>query len=84
MTRSKESAMTYVDSPELLDAVEADDLLEQLVPVLLATRRLGEPQGPGVLESVLDVEVLRIVEDGDNLLAVAVRAVGRISETALW
>ena len=27
--------VTYVDAPELLDTVEANDLLQQLVPVLL-------------------------------------------------
>ena len=58
---------TYVDTPELLDAVEADDLLQKLVPVLLAAWRLGEPERPGVLESVLDGEVVGVVEDGDDL-----------------
>jgi hypothetical protein len=32
----------------------------------LAGRRLGEPQGPLMEERVLDVEVLRVVEDGDR------------------
>jgi hypothetical protein len=58
---------TYVDSPELLNAVKADDLLQKLVPVLLSARRLGEPEGPCVLQLVLDVEVRRVIEDGDNL-----------------
>jgi len=53
-----------VDAPELLDRVERDDLLEQLSPVVaLAAWGLGEPQGPCVHERVLDVEVLRVVED---------------------
>ena len=68
--------MTYVDAPELFDAVEADDLLQQLIPVLLAARWLGEPQRPGVLQSVLNVEVGGIVEHRDDLLGV-VGAVGR-------
>lgn len=68
---------TYVDAPELLNAVKADDLLEQLVPVLLAAWWLGEPEGPGVLKSVLDVEVGRVVEHGDDLVTVgALLAVG--------
>jgi hypothetical protein len=58
---------TYVDSPELLNAVEADDLLQELVPVLLSAGRLGEPEGPCVLQLVLDIEVRRVVKDGDNL-----------------
>jgi len=58
---------TYVDPPELLNAVKADDLLQELVPVLLSTWRLGEPEGPCVLQLVLDVEVRRVVEDSDNL-----------------
>lgn len=66
---------TYVDSPELFNAVEADDLFQQLVPVLLAARRLGEPQSPGVLKLVLHVEVGRVVENSDDL-AVGARAIG--------
>jgi hypothetical protein len=58
---------TYVDSPELLNTVKADDLLQKLVPVLLSARRLGEPEGPFVLQLVLDVEVRRVIEDGDDL-----------------
>jgi hypothetical protein len=65
---------TYVDSPELLHAVEGDDLLQELIPVLLAARRLGEPESPRVLKLVLDVEVGRVVEDSDNL---AVGTIGR-------
>lgn len=80
--QSEEGALTHVDTPEFLDAVEADDLLEQLVPVLLAAWRLGEPQSPGVLKSVLDVEVLRVIEDGHDLLAIAIGTVGGISEAA--
>lgn len=72
---------TYVDTPELLDAVEADDLLEQLMPVLLAARRLGEPQRPLVLQLVLDIEVGRVVEDGDDGLLV-VGAVGGVGHGA--
>lgn len=80
--RSEEGALTYVDAPEFLNTVEADDLLEQLVPVLLAAWRLGEPQSPGVLKSVLDVEVLRVIEDGHDLLAIAIGTVGGIREAA--
>ena len=58
---------THVDTPELLNAVKADDLLQKLVPVLLAARRLGEPESPGVLKLVLDVEVGGVVKDGDDL-----------------
>ena len=79
---------THVDAPELLNTVEADDLLQQLVPVLLrgvlecawvlregvvkylSAWRLGEPESPGVSERVLDVEVLGVVEDGDNIARV--------------
>jgi len=63
----------YVDSPELLNTVKADDFLQELVPVLLSARRLGEPEGPCVLQLVLDVEVRRVVKDGDNLGLVLVR-----------
>jgi hypothetical protein len=81
-------AVAYVDAPELLDAVKANDLLQQLVPVLLlsvlgwawllrvmlvkylSTWRLGEPEGPGVGERVLDIEVLGVVEDSDNIARV--------------
>ena len=35
----------------------------------LATGRLGEPQGPLVHERVLDIEIFRVVEDGDQLIA---------------
>lgn len=80
--QSEEGALTYVDAPEFLDTVEADDLLEQLVPVLLAAWGLGEPQSPGVLKSVLDVEVLRIVENGHDLVAIAIGTVGGIREAA--
>jgi hypothetical protein len=66
---------TYVNAPELLDTVEADDLLQELIPVLLAGRRLREPQGPSILQGVLDVEVCWVIEDGDDLLGV-VCAVG--------
>lgn len=58
---------TYVDAPELLNAVKADDFLEQLIPVLLAALRLGEPECPGVLQLMLDIEVGRVVEDGHDL-----------------
>jgi hypothetical protein len=76
---------TYVDSPEFLNRVKRDDLLQQLSPVValpvlaqparnavqaatyLAARRLGEPQRPCVHEGVLDVEVLRVVEDGADI-----------------
>lgn len=69
---------TYVDAPELLNAVEADDFLEQLVPVLLAARWLGEPQRPRVLQLVLDIEVRRVVEDCDDVAAVGtLLAIGR-------
>lgn len=61
---------TYVNTPEFFHAVEADDLLQQLVPILFATGRFGEPQRPGVLEGVLDVEVGRVVEDGDDWVAI--------------
>lgn len=74
---------THVDAPELFDTVKADDFLEQLIPVLLAARWLGEPQSPGVLQGVLHVEVLRVVEDGDNLLVVAIGAIGGIGQAAL-
>lgn len=80
---------THVDTPELLDAVEADDLLEQLVPVLLAARWLGEPEGPGVLQLVLNVEVGRVVENSHDLvvarwlLAVG-GAVGCVGHAAVW
>ena len=66
---------TYVDSPELLNAVEADDLLQELVPVLLSAGRLGEPEGPCMLQLVLDVEVRGVIEDSDNLGIVLVRGV---------
>lgn len=69
------SGRTYVDTPELLNTVEADDLLQELVPVLLAARRLGEPEGPSVLKLVLDVEVGRVVEDTDDVER-AGRAIG--------
>lgn len=36
----------------------------------LSTWGLCEPESPGVGERVLDVEVLWIVEDGDNLAGV--------------
>ena len=77
--------VTYVDAPELLDALEADHLLEKLVPVLLAGWRLGEPESPGMLQFVLDVEVGRVVEDGDDLLAVLelVAAVGDVRHLAI-
>ena len=71
------SVWTYVNAPELLDAVEADDFLQKLVPVLLAARRLREPEGPRILKRVLNIEVRRVVEDGDDLLSI-VRAVGPI------
>jgi hypothetical protein len=70
--RQHGSDRTYVDSPELLDAVEADDLLQELVPVLLAAWGLGEPESPGVLKSVLNGEVVGVVEDGDDLAAGAI------------
>lgn len=68
---------TYVDAPKLLDAVKADDFLEQLVPVLLAARGLGEPESPRVLQLMLDVEVGWIVEDGHDLAIVGGSASGR-------
>lgn len=77
---------THVDAPELLHAVESDDLLQQLAPVLLAARGLGEPQGPAVLQGVLNVEVGCVVEDGDDF-AVAVTvggAIGGVGDGALW
>lgn len=61
---------THVDAPELLNAVKTDDLLEQLVPVLLAAWRLREPERPDILQSVLNVEVGRVVEDGHDVVAV--------------
>jgi len=36
----------------------------------LSTWGLGEPEGPGVSERVLDVEVLGVVEDGDDVARV--------------
>jgi hypothetical protein len=75
--------MTYVDAPELLNAVEADDLLEQLIPVLLAAGWLGEPQGPGVLQSVLNVEILRVVKDGHDLVTVRLGAIGGVGDAAI-
>lgn len=81
-------ARTHVDAPELLDAVEADDLLEELVPVLLSTRWLGEPESPGMLQRVLDVEILRVVEDGHDLVTVgrlvAIDPVGLVGDASLW
>lgn len=32
--RSKVRVQAYVDSPELLDRVEGDDLLEEIVPIV--------------------------------------------------
>ena len=74
---------TYVDTPEFLNRVEGDDLLQQLAPVLLAAGRLGEPQRPGVLQRVLDVEVGRVVKDGDDLAVISGLLVGCIGYTAL-
>lgn len=80
---------THVDTPELLNAVKADDLLEQLVPVLLATWWFGEPEGPGVLQLVLDVEIGWVVEDGHDLvvarwLVAVCGAVGCVGHAAIW
>lgn len=66
--------MTYVDSPELLNAVEGDDFLQQFVPVLLSRWGLGEPEGPGVGKWVLDIEVVGIVEDGDDVAILSAAA----------
>ena len=75
---------THVDAPELLDAVEADDLLQQLIPVLLAAWRLGEPESPCVLQLMLDVEVGRVIEYcNDSIAAGTVGAVGRIGNASL-
>jgi hypothetical protein len=74
--------MTYVDSPELFDAVEADDFLEELVPILLAVWWLGEPQGPNMLQLMLHVEVGWIIEDRDDLVAIG-GAVGGIGHWAV-
>jgi len=35
MRELNNNGATYVDAPELLDTVEADDFLQELVPVLL-------------------------------------------------
>ena len=83
-------AQTYVDAPKFLDTVEADDLLQQLRPVLLATWWLGEPQSPGVLKLMLDIEIRRIVKHGHDLLVIAklIISVGgsvrRVGHRSIW
>lgn len=66
--------MTYIDSPELLNTVEADDFLQQLVPVLLSRWGLGEPEGPSMGKWVLDIEVVGVVEDGDSVTILSAAA----------
>ena len=43
----------------------------------LAAGRLGKPQGPFVSERVLDVEVVRIVEDSDDVVSAGGSAICR-------
>ncbi|KAI7150399.1 eukaryotic translation initiation factor 4E [Hortaea werneckii] len=74
---------TYVDAPELLDGVKGDDLLQQLAPVLLAAGRLGEPECPGVLQRMLDIEIGRVVKHSDDLAVICTLVVGSIGYTAL-
>jgi len=49
----------------------------------LSTWGLGEPEGPGVSERVLDVEVLGVVEDGDDVARVGCGSRVRGGITAL-
>ena len=42
------------------------------VPTNLSGRRLGEPESPGVGERMFDIEIVRIVEDGDNVSSSAI------------
>lgn len=48
--QTRSGRVAYVDAPELLDTVEADDLLQELIPVLL--------------QSVLECALLPSVTDG--------------------
>lgn len=79
---------TYVDAPKFLDTVKADDLFEQLVPVLLAAWRLGEPQSPSVLQLMLDIEVRRVIKDSHDLTvrtgSIICRAVGGVCHCTVW
>jgi len=69
--------------PELLDRVKSDDLFKKIVPVVdPSARGLCEPERPLVLERVLDVEIVLVVEDGDEL-AVVVFCLGAILVT-IW
>ena len=49
----------------------------------LAGRRLGEPEGPGVREWVLDVEVLSIVKDSNDIAGRSVCNIGSIRTSGL-
>lgn len=62
----------YVDAPELFHRVECDNLLEQIIPVViaLAAWRLCEPQGPCICEGVFDIEIVRIMKDGNDIAVV--------------
>jgi len=65
--------VSYVDAPELFYRVEGDDFLKEVVPVVVAFAawRFCEPKSPCVGQRVLDVEIVRVVEDGDNVAVVA-------------
>lgn len=55
-------------SPCLFVSSQPCPVISTSLESYLATRRLGEPKSPFVHQGVFDVEVLRVVEDGDDFV----------------
>lgn len=66
---ASEKEETYVNPPKLLNTSKSNNLLQQLIPIRTFPRwGLGVPQSPLMHQRMLNVEVLRVMEDGDLLV----------------